>query len=93
LDMNTEGQNILSFSIYPNPNDGVFNADVRLNTLQDVLFSVYDIQGNLIRRFEKSNQDFYSENISFTSFERRSGLYLIRVETKNESKTLRFTVR
>ena len=40
--------NIKQLSIYPNPNNGLFNLSLELNNSQNVLINIYDVQGKLI---------------------------------------------
>lgn len=83
---------ILNFTIYPNPNEGDFTAEVLLDTIQTVSIAVYDMMGNKISSIEKSENAFYKEQLNLLPYQPKPGIYLVRVETVSDRRTIVFTI-
>jgi minor extracellular serine protease Vpr len=73
----------MSFSIYPNPNNGIFFLDLKEQTLQTRIF-ITDINGRLIKDITPQNTSQYQINL-----EGAPGIYLLNVMGKNDSRTLK----
>ncbi len=69
------------FSVYPNPNAGIFNVDYTVLQQGDCHLKVFDTRGVLVwqKRLQAQNAGVYHEVISIPDY--AQGLYLITVET------------
>jgi hypothetical protein len=74
---NIEGVTADEFSVYPNPNNGQFMIEMNLVEKQDVLLSIFNSNGQLVREFKFDDIDSFARQIDMNNV--AEGLYLIRI--------------
>jgi len=72
-----EGITADEFSVYPNPNNGQFMIEMNLVEKQDVLLSIFNSNGQLVREFKFDDIDSFARQIDMNNV--AEGLYLIRI--------------
>jgi hypothetical protein len=82
---------IKRFSIYPNPTNGAFTALVELHEQSPVSLRLTDLQGSSIGSSQSAEGKAYYE-IPFNASALKAGIYVLTVQTKDTTKTLRITV-
>lgn len=79
-------------TVYPNPNDGVFQLRLETDTREDVTFEVYDMVGNLIfADIIKQKLGQLKGSIDFKP--RASGVYILRVMHGSKVYTRKLVVQ
>ncbi len=84
---------INDMTIYPNPNDGLFNIRYESEeVMNDVIITVMDINGREILKdkFYVENQ-YFEKQYDISQFNK--ALYLVRIDTKNNTQTKRIIVQ
>ena len=69
------------FSVYPNPNDGLFYVDGNLEKNQNVNIYVYNIFGQMILSKNLNNISTLKEKLNLDQFE--SGNYFIQIQLED----------
>ncbi|NUQ23090.1 MAG: SprB repeat-containing protein [Saprospiraceae bacterium] len=87
--INPQQPDILSFMLSPNPNAGLFRAEVQLSGPMDAVMSVYDVNGLLKDRRVKSGQSSYLEEYFLNL---QPGIHLFVLQTPRQRKSYVFTV-
>lgn len=82
-----ELENGVSFSIYPNPNNGVFFLNIDGLSGQRVQYSILDAAGRLIDRAELNASASFRKEIDMANAQ--SGLYFIRLIIGDSVRTVR----
>ncbi|CAN5224949.1 hypothetical protein BH09BAC5_BH09BAC5_01740 [soil metagenome] len=78
-------------SLYPNPNNGNVNLVVNEGA-ENLLISIFDIQGNLIYQSEdKHVQDGFVKQLDLTG--QSNGLYLMKIFTNGHQQVLRMVIQ
>lgn len=80
-----------TISIYPNPNNGVFNLDINStkgNTKVNV--NIYNLIGELVYTIPEENIDSKQYQIDLSKYS--NGIYLVKINTGFESRTERIIV-
>jgi len=75
----------LDFSVYPNPNKGIFNIVVKTIEKTDLIIELMNIQGQILYRFNscvKRGRLTHQYKIDVSEFAR--GIYYLKVNTGNE---------
>jgi len=82
--MNDYQDNELSFNVYPNPGDGIFNLQLNYRNSEHVRIVVYDITARIIyeRTYNKPGEQF-NEIIDIRNF--NNGVYLMKVTADDHS--------
>lgn len=79
---------MLSFFVHPNPTSGQINFEVEASTDNDATISIFDMSGKLIIKKEQEiTAGMQSWSFDFTSLP--AGIYLARLNTLTESKTVK----
>lgn len=73
IDVNAENE----FAVYPNPTHGQFMLEMNLVEKQDVIISIYNSNGQLVREFKFDDIDQFARQINMT--DEAEGLYSIRI--------------
>jgi subtilisin-like proprotein convertase family protein len=73
----TPSNELVDFTIYPNPNKGNFNIQFDNTSSNEVTVNVYDMRGRTIFENKYSNQATFNENIQLSNAQ--SGVYLVSV--------------
>lgn len=87
----TAENNLLNFTVYPNPNNGSFNIQFTANSDSAVKINVNDIRGRQI--FEKSYQNtgLFNENLQLNNVE--AGIYLVTVQNGNRKEVKKIIIK
>ena len=80
--------NLLDFSIYPNPSTGLYNFDYR--GLEDLSIEVHDVNGKLIHKSSLKGGEYSPGLIDITSHE--TGVYVITL-TNNSDRLIQKVVK
>lgn len=81
---------VLDFSLYPNPNNGAFDARVQLDETQSVKIWIFDEAGTLMESRELDGFNFYLEHFSLSNA--RAGLYSLVLQTQHQWHYLNFVI-
>ncbi|MBC9909799.1 T9SS type A sorting domain-containing protein [Chitinophaga varians] len=74
----------------PNPNDGNFRFQIKLKRKQQVLVSVFDLNGRILAKQPYSPALQIDDRIALGSV--NNGIFILRVVTENESRDVRFII-
>lgn len=66
---------------YPNPNNGLFNIDLRLTNSDDITINVYNVNGQLV--YTQNLGVVSQENVSFDLSTLSAGIYNVNIQGKN----------
>jgi len=80
---------IKSVRLYPNPNSGIFKVEVNLDQKQPMDLEVVNSQGNPVYKGSNVESDKFLENISLGL---PTGVYLLKIQTSTDFKTVTFIV-
>ena len=69
-------------SVYPNPNNGIFNLEFNANYTSPLNISIYDVTGKLV--YQNSVQHRQKSILSVNTENLASGIYSILLKTDNE---------
>lgn len=87
---NSNRQIIQSLRIIPNPNNGIFAINVELGQVADIDIEIFSMRGEKITQKRLTG----SENYRFeTSINGLPGIYLVKVISGKESKSIRFVLQ
>lgn len=78
-----------NISIYPNPNNGIFNLDLNLENTENIVVEILDITGRFIEKrslFESTSQ------ISFDLSHLNKGIYLVNIRANGEEITKKISI-
>lgn len=87
--LNPDQPDILSFTIAPNPNSGVFSVQVELSVQRDIVLSIYDTNGAIQNRRVGRGQSTYNEDYNLALL---PGTYFIILQTPKQRRTFAFLV-
>jgi hypothetical protein len=87
---NTSAKVLNGLTLFPNPNNGIFNIRFTGNTYEMVNVSVYNIVGQ--RVFEESRMKPEGNELKLHLGELSKGIYLINLNDGKRSNTLKFVV-
>lgn len=78
--------------LYPNPNNGSFSVELRLERAENVELSIYDLNGRLLFS-EKVAANAGIELININEQQLPAGMYMLRLSGVNSLQNSRFIVR
>ena len=81
---------VLDFSLYPNPNQGVFDVRVQLDEMQGIKLWVFDDDGTLLESRDRDGALFYLEEFVLSGLQ--TGLYTLVLQTEAQWYYLSFVV-
>lgn len=81
---------VLDFSLYPNPNQGVFDVRVQLDDMQGIKLWVFDDDGTLLESRDRDGALFYLEAFVLSGLQ--TGLYTLVLQTDAQWYYLSFVV-
>jgi len=81
----SESENVVSMSIFPNPNNGLFSAKILNSTVRIVHYKIYNLLGKVI---VSKNTNENEIQIDLNSLNIANGLYIIEAIDEN-NKTYR----
>jgi PKD repeat protein len=76
--------------VYPNPNNGQFKIDFKLNLKDNVTLKIVNLSGQIV--YQNNLGSTLSENLSIDLSELASGVYTLRVEGVNTQITKKISV-
>ena len=88
--LSVDEQELSSFAIYPNPNNGEFTVKFNSFSTKNVKVKVYDIRGRTILNNKYSNSGSFNQRINLSNVE--SGMYLINVSDGIKKATRKIIV-
>ncbi|WP_212004610.1 T9SS type A sorting domain-containing protein [Chitinophaga sp. HK235] len=74
----------------PNPNDGNFRFQIKMSRKQQVIVSVFDLNGRVLAKQQYSPALMIDDRLALGNA--NSGIYILRVVAENESRDVRFIV-
>lgn len=83
-------QVIDTVTLSPNPNNGHFTYNIKLNRKQQMIVYVYDLNGVIAEK--RQYAPALEVNDSFTVSGTATGVFILRVITQNESRDVRFII-
>jgi hypothetical protein len=90
--LDIEPSEALSLSLYPNPNNGVFELDIQNAFAQELTLSVLDLQGKTIWQEQKiANGNFLKETIALEHLP--AGVYVLEVQSGQQRQRVKFIRR
>ncbi len=81
---------IRAIQVYPNPNQGAFTLELHLYQPDDVMFFLYDLNGNEITRIQRGGEVRYEEPVALGSY--RPGIYILKAVAANDEKNIRIMI-
>jgi hypothetical protein len=81
----------LSFNVFPNPALDKFNIDLSLPFQQDIVISIYDYLGVLLKQFHE--KDITEKQIIVDMSDKSAGIYFVNLTTKNSVKTIKLILQ
>ncbi len=82
-----------SMSVYPNPVSSQTNIKYYLPTADHVTLSIYNIDGRLVYQDDLGVGQAGEHTVQWNVNNREEGIYIIRLDGRNKSKSLRVLVR
>ncbi len=82
---------ILGCKLWPNPNDGNFSLDVKLNEESDISVLLYSLQ-NHVKIFTRNYQGLKKYEIPFQFNNLIAGVYLVIVKAQSEQQSIKFII-
>jgi hypothetical protein len=82
---------ILGCKLWPNPNNGNFSLDVKLNEESEISVLVYSLQ-NQAKIFSRNYQGLKKYEIPFQFNDLIAGIYLVIVKAQNEQQSIKFII-
>lgn len=73
-----------NMEVYPNPNNGILNLNVKLAESEKVQISIYDAQGNFVKQLLNSRMNSGVSNLQFSLGDLPCGIYNCELITKNK---------
>jgi PKD repeat protein len=70
-----------SLIVYPNPNQGLFTAELELGKVSDIEIELNNVLGQRVYRQQLQQQKFWRKEFDMTSY--TSGIYMLRITTDN----------
>lgn len=84
-------ENMIGLSIYPNPNDGVFNVELKMTREDVVNFRIFDSMGREILTLPEQTLANYRSTIDMN--DASPGLYMIEIAVGNKRMTQKFILK
>ncbi len=79
------GFNLDSISVYPNPTEDILNVSIPSQLGSNVSYEIFNYLGQVVKTSESSSSDFSINTSNFSN-----GVYFIKLNVEDSSKTLRF---
>ncbi|MGJ8591707.1 MAG: reprolysin-like metallopeptidase [Aquaticitalea sp.] len=88
--LSVQENELVGFSLFPNPNNGEFTLNLKSNSNQDIQVQVYDIRGRIVFNNSYANTQTFSQPINLNSVQ--SGMYLVKVSDGDKQTTKKIVV-
>jgi hypothetical protein len=82
---------ILGCKLWPNPNNGNFSLDVKLNEVAEISVFVYSLQ-NRAKIFSRNYKGLKKYEIPFQFNDLVTGVYLVIIKAQNEQQSIKFII-
>ncbi len=79
-----------NFSLFPNPNNGSFNVQLKADVSNNIEIEVYDLSGRQIFNKSFANKSFFNENINLDKI--ATGIYLVNIKNGKKIETRKIIV-
>jgi len=89
--LSIDEDNLNSFSIFPNPNNGEFTVKLNSNSGDDIRINVYDIRGRKVFNNRYTNNGNFNQVIRLDDVQ--SGIYLINVTDGLRTETKKIIIK
>jgi hypothetical protein len=80
-----------SFSIYPNPSNGIFSASAKLENTSDITISIADITGSKVYEITDKAVKEMTKSIDLSNIS--AGIYIVNVKTDRGTATQRIAIK
>ena len=88
--INTDSKNDI-FSVYPNPNNGIFNFDIKMTDVTFINIVIFDANGKVVYT---NNSDINMNNkLQIDLSKEAQGVYFIKVVTNNFTSSKTFSIQ
>ncbi|WP_309609760.1 reprolysin-like metallopeptidase [Flavobacterium sp.] len=84
--LGVQNNEFTNFSLFPNPNNGMFTVKFTSESSNDIMINVNDLRGRQVFEKKYSNNGAFNQNISLDKLE--SGVYLVSI-IDGEKKTVK----
>jgi hypothetical protein len=74
-------KNVKYFNIYPNPNNGIFRLDVKLDKTDNINIQIFDIMNKEIYNKNFKNMSELLETINLSEYS--NGIYILQLTTSD----------
>jgi PKD repeat protein len=82
----------LNVNVYPNPTNNVLNVKVDLYTADVLNMNIISMSGQVVKSLDQKRMNAGSQTISIDVADLNAGMYLLRLQTQNGQRTVRFTI-
>jgi len=82
---------ITAFSIFPNPNQGLFSVNLSLEHYEGISLTVFDLQGNKVYK-EKTNP-LLSLDKTIDLSDQAQGMYILQIQSARGIATRKFVIK
>ncbi|MGK4566776.1 T9SS type A sorting domain-containing protein [Flavobacterium sp. 3HN19-14] len=89
--LGVNGPSLFDFSVYPNPNKGIFNVKSDKFTSDKIEMQVYDVRGRIIFSKEFAGSNDFNETISLQNAE--AGIYMLSVSDGKNKDVKRIVIQ
>ncbi|MBL4708542.1 MAG: T9SS type A sorting domain-containing protein, partial [Flavobacteriales bacterium] len=79
------------FAITPNPSNGLFTLNMKVDRSENLTMTVRDVKGQVVYTEGLTVQGAYTNNLDFTSFAK--GVYYMQIQTETESKVEKLVIQ
>jgi hypothetical protein len=79
------------FSLYPNPNNGVFNVRFTSSTSNDIKINVHDIRGRQVYEKSFANTGTFNQNVNLGKVQ--AGVYIVSIIDGDEKTVKRIVIK
>jgi hypothetical protein len=84
--------NSLNIVVFPNPTKEIASISFNLNKRSDVVISIYDLSGNVVKTIPYKNQDAGNHSVSININDLSAGTYIAAMESNGVKNTAKFVI-
>lgn len=82
---------ISSAQVFPNPSNGTFRLEVKMDRADDLSIRIFDMNGKVVKSLQPVRGEFFAEDIMIANA--AAGIYQVSLTTSRGTGTLRVVVR
>ncbi len=86
-----ESVNLIEAKVYPNPSDGIFNIEIKGETLANYLITIYDMQGKSVYFSEQKNILSITQQVDLYGFTK--GVYSVEIVKGGKANNLKLILK